>query len=141
MDRATQGYRRAVGHCGGDRWQRYGVVPSMKMDDEACLGVLLDAVTDTRFKLLTGDEARAVMMLLGALAMSIPAVTASFARTNRVTVGRTWWSAGASSAPAVASRGLAPTVPFLACIAPGPGSPLGLALSDAAECFDTPFRR
>ncbi|MEU9109889.1 hypothetical protein AB0D54_37305 [Streptomyces xanthophaeus] len=37
------------------------------MDDEDFLGVLLDAVTDTRLKLLTGDEARAVMMLLGAL--------------------------------------------------------------------------
>ncbi|MCX5409643.1 hypothetical protein OHA37_38020 [Streptomyces sp. NBC_00335] len=37
------------------------------MDDEDFLGVLLDAVTETRLKLLTGDEARAVMMLLGAL--------------------------------------------------------------------------
>ncbi|MGW1771249.1 hypothetical protein [Streptomyces sp. NPDC002104] len=37
------------------------------MDDEDFLGVLLDAVTDTRLKLLTGDEARAVMMLLGTL--------------------------------------------------------------------------
>ncbi|MFD9305419.1 hypothetical protein ACFWCB_22650 [Streptomyces sp. NPDC060048] len=37
------------------------------MDDEDFLGVLLDAVTDTRLKLLTGDEARAVMMLLDAL--------------------------------------------------------------------------
>ncbi|MGW6877558.1 hypothetical protein ACWGHA_35115 [Streptomyces xanthophaeus] len=34
------------------------------MDDEDFLGVLLDAVTDTR---LTGDGARAAMMLLGAL--------------------------------------------------------------------------
>ncbi|MEU9801500.1 hypothetical protein [Streptomyces sp. NPDC051000] len=39
----------------------------MDMDDEDFLGVLVDAVTDTRLKLLTGDEARAVMMLLGAL--------------------------------------------------------------------------
>ncbi|MFD6892481.1 hypothetical protein [Streptomyces sp. NPDC059957] len=39
----------------------------MDMDDEDFLGVLLDATTDTRLKLLTGDEARAVMMLLGAL--------------------------------------------------------------------------
>lgn len=39
----------------------------MDMDDEDFLGVLLDAVTETRLKLLTGDEARAVMMLLGAL--------------------------------------------------------------------------
>ncbi|WP_329449261.1 hypothetical protein OG906_42530 (plasmid) [Streptomyces sp. NBC_01426] len=39
----------------------------MDMDDEGFLGVLLDAATDTRFTLLTGDEARAVMMLLGAL--------------------------------------------------------------------------
>ncbi len=39
----------------------------MDMDDEDFLGVLLDAVTDTRLKLLTGDEARAVMMLLGTL--------------------------------------------------------------------------
>ncbi|MFD4866069.1 hypothetical protein [Streptomyces sp. NPDC058412] len=39
----------------------------MEMDEEDFLGVLLDAVTDTRLKLLTGDEARAVMMLLGAL--------------------------------------------------------------------------
>ncbi|MGW6949470.1 hypothetical protein [Streptomyces xanthophaeus] len=37
------------------------------MDDEDFLGVLLDAVTDARLKLLTGDGARAVMMLLGAL--------------------------------------------------------------------------
>ncbi|MEU9234000.1 hypothetical protein [Streptomyces subrutilus] len=37
------------------------------MDDEDFLGVLMDASTDTRLKLLTGDEARAVMMLLGAL--------------------------------------------------------------------------
>ncbi|WP_411104824.1 hypothetical protein [Streptomyces sp. cmx-4-9] len=35
--------------------------------DEDFLDVLLDASTDTRLKLLTGDEARAVMMLLGAL--------------------------------------------------------------------------
>ncbi|WP_411105277.1 hypothetical protein [Streptomyces sp. cmx-4-9] len=39
----------------------------MDMDDEDFLGVLLDAVTDTRLRLLTGDEARAVMMLLGVL--------------------------------------------------------------------------
>ncbi|MEU9233470.1 hypothetical protein [Streptomyces subrutilus] len=39
----------------------------MDMDDEGLLGVLLDTVTDTRLKLLTGDQARAVMMLLGAL--------------------------------------------------------------------------
>ncbi len=39
----------------------------MDMDDEDFLGVLLDATTDTRLKLLTGDEARAVMMLLGTL--------------------------------------------------------------------------
>ncbi|MFE9927930.1 hypothetical protein [Streptomyces sp. NPDC005533] len=39
----------------------------MDIDEEDFLGVLLDAVTDTRLKLLTGDEARAVMMLLGAL--------------------------------------------------------------------------
>ncbi|MFF4849478.1 hypothetical protein [Streptomyces sp. NPDC001194] len=39
----------------------------MDMDDEDFLSVLMDAVTDTRLKLLTGDEARAVMMLLGAL--------------------------------------------------------------------------
>ncbi|MFD9345357.1 hypothetical protein [Streptomyces sp. NPDC060049] len=38
----------------------------MDMEDEDFLGVLLDAVTQTRLKLLTGDEARAVMMLLGA---------------------------------------------------------------------------
>ncbi|MGW7030928.1 hypothetical protein ACWGFX_27680 [Streptomyces xanthophaeus] len=37
------------------------------MDDEDFLRVLLDAVTDTRLKLLTGDEARAIMMLLGDL--------------------------------------------------------------------------
>ncbi|MCC0100561.1 hypothetical protein K7B10_38500 [Streptomyces flavotricini] len=36
------------------------------MDDEDFLSVLLDAVTDTRLKLLTGDEATAIMMLLGA---------------------------------------------------------------------------
>ncbi|MFD3701293.1 hypothetical protein ACFWUZ_35150 [Streptomyces sp. NPDC058646] len=41
--------------------------PGMDMDDEGFLRVLLDAATDTRLKLLTGDEARAVMMLLGAL--------------------------------------------------------------------------
>ncbi|MFF0216127.1 hypothetical protein [Streptomyces vinaceus] len=39
----------------------------MDMDDEDFLSVLLDAVTDTRLRLLTGDEARAVMMLLGTL--------------------------------------------------------------------------
>ncbi|MGW6973765.1 hypothetical protein [Streptomyces sp. NPDC054952] len=39
----------------------------MDIDDEDFLGVLLDATTDTRLKLLTGDEARVVMMLLGAL--------------------------------------------------------------------------
>ncbi|MGW7030455.1 hypothetical protein ACWGFX_25250 [Streptomyces xanthophaeus] len=39
----------------------------MNMYDADLLGVLLDAATDTRLKLLTGDEARAVMMLLGAL--------------------------------------------------------------------------
>ncbi|MGW7172287.1 hypothetical protein [Streptomyces xanthophaeus] len=37
------------------------------MDDEDFLGVLLDAVTDTRLNRLTGDGARAAMMLLGAL--------------------------------------------------------------------------
>ncbi|WP_272254288.1 hypothetical protein [Streptomyces xanthophaeus] len=35
------------------------------MDDEDFLGVLLDAATDTRVKLLNDDEARAVMMLFG----------------------------------------------------------------------------
>ncbi|MGW7103243.1 hypothetical protein [Streptomyces sp. NPDC054838] len=35
--------------------------------DEDFLEVLLDAVTETRLKLLTEDEARAVMMLRGAL--------------------------------------------------------------------------
>ncbi|MFD4247328.1 hypothetical protein ACFWP3_37935 [Streptomyces sp. NPDC058525] len=35
------------------------------MDEEDFLGVLLDAATDTRLKLLTGDEASAVMMLPG----------------------------------------------------------------------------
>ncbi|MGW7172276.1 hypothetical protein [Streptomyces xanthophaeus] len=39
----------------------------MDMDDEDLMGVRLDADTDTRLKLLTGDEARAIMMLLGAL--------------------------------------------------------------------------
>ncbi|MEU9255855.1 hypothetical protein AB0D66_28950 [Streptomyces sp. NPDC048270] len=39
----------------------------MDLDEEDFLGVLLDAATDTRLKLLTGDEARAVVMLLGAL--------------------------------------------------------------------------
>lgn len=39
----------------------------MDMDDEDFLGVLLDAVTETRLKLLTGDEARAIIMLLGVL--------------------------------------------------------------------------
>ncbi|AWZ04889.1 MULTISPECIES: hypothetical protein [unclassified Streptomyces] len=39
----------------------------MDTDDEDFLGVLVDAVTETRLKLLTGDEARAVMMLLVAL--------------------------------------------------------------------------
>ncbi|MEU9028983.1 hypothetical protein AB0D46_15955 [Streptomyces sp. NPDC048383] len=36
------------------------------MDDEDFLGVLLDAVTETRLRLLTSDEARAVTMRLGA---------------------------------------------------------------------------
>ncbi|MFG3001425.1 hypothetical protein [Streptomyces sp. NPDC048340] len=35
--------------------------------DEDFLDVLLDATTETRLKLLTEDEARAIMMLLGAL--------------------------------------------------------------------------
>ncbi|MFJ6722360.1 hypothetical protein [Streptomyces sp. NPDC091259] len=35
--------------------------------DEDFLDALLDAVTETRLKLLTEDEARAIMMLLGAL--------------------------------------------------------------------------
>lgn len=39
----------------------------MDTDDEDFLGVLVDAVTETRLKLLTGDEARAIMMLLVAL--------------------------------------------------------------------------
>ncbi|MFD3330829.1 hypothetical protein [Streptomyces sp. NPDC058701] len=39
----------------------------MDMDDEDFLNVLLDAVTDTRLQLLTGDEARAGIMLLGDL--------------------------------------------------------------------------
>ncbi|MFD3700323.1 hypothetical protein ACFWUZ_30060 [Streptomyces sp. NPDC058646] len=39
----------------------------MDMDDEDFLGVLLDASAETRLKLITGDEARAIMMLLGAL--------------------------------------------------------------------------
>ncbi|MGW7140286.1 hypothetical protein [Streptomyces xanthophaeus] len=44
----------------------------MDMDDEDFLRVLLDAVTDTRLKLLTGDEARAIMMLLGDLEEETP---------------------------------------------------------------------
>ncbi len=35
------------------------------------LGVLLDAETATRLKLLTGDEARAVMLRLGALESAV----------------------------------------------------------------------
>ncbi|MEU9717443.1 hypothetical protein [Streptomyces sp. NPDC047976] len=36
------------------------------MDDDF-LDVLLDATTDTRIKVVTADEARAIMVLLGAL--------------------------------------------------------------------------
>ncbi|MFD3870220.1 hypothetical protein [Streptomyces sp. NPDC058623] len=39
----------------------------MDVDGEVLLGVLLDSVTDTRLELVTGDEARAVLTLLGAL--------------------------------------------------------------------------
>ncbi|OKK11354.1 hypothetical protein AMK16_32855 [Streptomyces sp. CB00455] len=42
------------------------VVPVWTWTTKNFLGVLLDALTETRLKLLTGDEARTVMMLLGA---------------------------------------------------------------------------
>ncbi|MFD3700394.1 hypothetical protein ACFWUZ_30445 [Streptomyces sp. NPDC058646] len=39
----------------------------MDLDDEDFLGVLLDAASTTRLKLVAGDEARVVLMQLGAL--------------------------------------------------------------------------